>query len=225
MNKNVCYTCIFGNYEKIKDPKYISSNFDYICFTDNENLKSEKWKIIYVNNLNNIELKKRNRCLKALPHIILSNYEYSIYIDGSLQILDDLNIIKDNICKEHKLYTFKHPVRNCSYQEFFGCLYYKKDDPKRMYEQLLKYFSEGFPFNYGLAETCILCRYHNDDICKNIMNTWWNEINNHSNRDQLSLYYSLWKNNAKDYIHLFNDSEMKYIIKCFDYHNRYNHIL
>lgn len=222
MNKNVCYTSIFGNYESLKDPNIISSNFDYICFTDNNELKSNKWKIIYINNLK-MEPKKRNRLLKVLPHYILNKYDFSIYVDGSIHILDDLNIIKDNICKEHKLYTFKHPDRNCSYQEFFGCLYYKKDDPKRMYEQLLKYFSEGFPFNYGLSENCVLCRYHNDDICKNIMNTWWNEINNHSYRDQLSLYYSLWKNNAKDYIHLFNNDEMKYIYQCFNYNDRYIH--
>ena len=222
MNKNVCYTCIFGNYESLKDPNIISSNFDYICFTDNNELKSNKWKIIYINNLK-VEHKKRNRLLKVLPHYIFNKYDFSIYLDGSIHILDDLNIIKDNICKEHKLYTFKHPDRNCSYQEFFGCLYYKKDDPKIMYEQLLKYFSEGFPFNYGLSENCVLCRYHNDDICKNIMNTWWNEINNHSTRDQLSLYYSLWKNNAKDYIHLFNNDEMKYINQCFNYNDRYIH--
>lgn len=223
MNKNVCYTCIFGNYEGLKDPEYISSNFDYICFTDNENLKSEKWRIIYVNNLN-IESNKKNRILKILPHYMFGEYDFSIYVDGSIHILNDLNIIKDNICKEHKLYTFKHPDRNCSFQEFFACLKWKKDDPKRMYEQLLKYFSEGFPFNYGLAETCILCRYHNDNICKDIMNIWCDEVKNHSNRDQLSLYYSLWKTNNKDYIHLFDNKEMQYIYKCFDYYNRYYHI-
>ena len=224
MNKNVCYTCIFGNYESLKDPKYISSNFDYICFTDNENLNSDKWKIILCTSLN-FGNKKNNRCIKILTHIIFKQYDFSIYIDGSLQILDDLNIIKDNICKEHKLYLLPHPQRNCIYHEFFGCLQWNKDDPKIMYEQLNKYHNEGYPYNYGLSENTIICRYHNDKKCINIMNQWWNEILNGSYRDQLSLFYSIWKTNNKDYIHLFNDNEMKYIIKCFDYYNRYNHKL
>ena len=57
-----------------------------------------------------------------------------------------------------------------------------------------KYKQEGFPKNYGLPQTCIVFRYHNDESCKRLMKTWWEEIKNESHRDQLSFNYALWKN-------------------------------
>ena len=44
-NKNVCYTVIVGQYDSLKEPQYISDNFDYICFTDQTNFKSNVWDI------------------------------------------------------------------------------------------------------------------------------------------------------------------------------------
>ena len=224
MNTNVCYTCIFGDSDDLKEPKYINENFDYICFTDDKNLKSESWKIVYINNLNFGE-KKNSRYVKILPHLYLSQYEFSIYIDASLTCQDDLNLIKDNICKDKNcfIYLIPHHERNCIYHEFFGCLQWKKDDPQIMYNQLLKYHKENFPYNYGLSNNCIICRYHNDNRCIKLMQKWWNEILNGSHRDQLSLFYSIWKTKLKNNICVINSRNLYYIYKCFDYINSYYH--
>ena len=50
------------------------------------------------------------------------------------------------------------------------------------------------PHNYGLLETCVIARKHNLDICKKVMNDWWNEFMHTPRRDQLSLTYVLYKN-------------------------------
>ena len=34
MNKNVIYTCLTGNYDGLKQPKYIYDGYDYICFSN-----------------------------------------------------------------------------------------------------------------------------------------------------------------------------------------------
>jgi hypothetical protein len=43
--KIVCYTCITGSYDKLHDPLIVPSGIDFICFTNNSNLKSNIWKI------------------------------------------------------------------------------------------------------------------------------------------------------------------------------------
>ena len=53
------------------------------------------------------------------------------------------------------------------------------------------------------------------------MEFWWNEINKNSHRDQLSLFYSIWKLNCKNNIYVFNNNDMKYIKNTF--FCNYNH--
>ena len=56
MIKKCIYTAIIGDYDNL----YSSINnvktdgWNYICFTDNKNLKSDFWKIIYVNKPENL---------------------------------------------------------------------------------------------------------------------------------------------------------------------------
>ncbi len=45
--KIVVYTAIFGNYDALKIIPQQSVNADYVCFTDNPNLKSDQFEIIY----------------------------------------------------------------------------------------------------------------------------------------------------------------------------------
>ena len=75
MNKNVCYTCIIGNYDTLKDPKYITDNFDYICFTNNKNLKSNIWTIKYIDVSFNDKISqiKFQRYLKVNPQKVYIN--------------------------------------------------------------------------------------------------------------------------------------------------------
>lgn len=45
MNKKVIYTCITGGYEQLREPSFVNDDFDYICFADNESIKSNVWQI------------------------------------------------------------------------------------------------------------------------------------------------------------------------------------
>lgn len=86
-SKKVIYTCILGNYDELKEPKIIHKDFDYICFTDNETITSNVWKIINVtNDLNDLDIIRKQRAYKMLPHKFLKNYDFSIYIDGNIDL-------------------------------------------------------------------------------------------------------------------------------------------
>ena len=65
---------------------------------------------------------------------------------------------------------------------------------KQEVDKLIKrYRQDGFPAHWGLFETGVLVRKHNDPRCISLMETWWNEFYHGPRRDQLSLTYAMWK--------------------------------
>jgi hypothetical protein len=80
-------------------------------------------------------------------------------------------------------YTRKHPSRNCIYEEGNVVIRYGKDSVKSIDNQLSGYKKEGFPKNFGLVETAIIIRKHNDKQCIIIDNMWAKELVNKSHRD------------------------------------------
>lgn len=179
MNKNVVYTVITGGYDKLRK-HFDVDGYDFICFTDNENLKSDFWEIRYIpDELKELSDSKKNRCIKILPHKYLPEYDFSIYIDGNIDIKGDINEYVRNNCTPDNGYIFigKHPYgRNCIYDEAIALVDLKKDKKETMFEQVEGYKKEGFPKNYGLTQNSIIFRYHNNSECIKLMECWWNEV-------------------------------------------------
>ncbi len=195
-NKKVVYTCITGNYEPLDDPFVVSEGFDYICFTDSTSIKSDIWKIRPISiDLNGLPAVKKQRCIKINPHKYLKGYDLSVWVDGSVKLTKDLNEFIDKECSgEESVYIPRHPQRKCIYAEMTACIQIKKDTEANIAPQKRKYLKEGFPKNYGLVQSNIIIRRHNDPACIKLMETWWTEVRNGSHRDQLSFDYARWKN-------------------------------
>ena len=76
MEKICVYTCITGNYDDLKEVKIKEDNIDYICFTNNKELTSNSWKIIYIED-NSLDNHYLSRKIKMLGHpYIDENYDY-----------------------------------------------------------------------------------------------------------------------------------------------------
>lgn len=204
-NKKVIYTCITGEYDDVKEPTYITNGFDYVCFTDNMNMKSNIWRIkplpAEVDELSNV---KKQRYVKVNPHRVLDDgYELSIWVDGNVLVKGDLNKLLDTIdLSESSVFVPKHPSRDCIYREARAVISMKKDTAEHIDPQIKKYKDEGFPKEYGLLQSNILIRKHNEDDCKKLMDEWFEEIKNGSHRDQLSFNYIQWKNGDIKVIYL-----------------------
>jgi len=216
MNKKVIYTSIFGNYDTIREHLYVPEGYDLVLFTDSD-IKSTQWDVrkqipLYEDNARNA---KR---YKILPHRFLSDYDTSIYIDGSFVIKDDINILINKYLSTADAAFFDHNQqeeydrRNCIYKEAaailnFGAINMQrkpsrgklnyKDDPDIIQNQIQRYHSEGFPEELGLVIGGIILRNHNSLECIKTMEDWWSEIKYNSKRDQLSFNYIAWKNNFK----------------------------
>ena len=195
-NKKVIYTCITGEYDQLIEPSFINYDFDYICFTDNQNLKSEVWDIRPLpKETEGLTQIKKQRYVKINAHKILPEYDLSIWVDGNVSIKSDLNVFIGKVLKEDcSIYVPKHPQRNCIYDEVRPVISMKKDIPENVNPQIERYRKEGFPKGYGLLQSNIMLRKHNDKDCIRLMEDWSNEVINGSHRDQLSFNYCCWKN-------------------------------
>jgi len=195
-NNKVIYTCISGNYDSLIDPTYVTEGFDYICFTDNENFKSDIWDIRPLpKETEELSQVKKQRYVKINPHKLLPEYDISIWVDGNVSIKGDLNEFIDSVIKDDiSIYVPQHPSRNCIYAESKAVISMKKDKKENVEPQIKRYEEEGFPKNYGLLQSNILLRKHNESDCIRLMESWFEELKNNSHRDQLSFNYVLWKN-------------------------------
>ena len=215
MNKKlVVYTCIinpvepFGIYENYDSLKTNVSekNVDYICFTNNPELKSSQHKIVHID-IENDDPKKTQRKYKVLPHLFLKDYEYSLYIDGHISIKKPIYEKAMKLFNNGNFICRNHPKRNCIYEEAKVVIKIKKEKENIVNNQIKRYREVNFPKNYGLTAAGVMFRKHNEKDVINTLNTWWEEISENSYRDQLSFMYSVWKNKSK--INLFDENFFK----------------
>lgn len=195
--KIAIYTVSTGKYDDIKNPIFVDDNIDYYIFTE-QNLNSNSiWKKIDIpSKISQLPTLDQARFLKTHPHLFFKDYDYSIFIDGNIRITCDIKpLIYTMIQKNSIIGIHRHQVRDCIYSEANAIYAAGKANKKILNSQIKKYKKDGFPKKFGLFETNVVIRKHNDKECIKIMEDWWNEIEQWTKRDQLSFTYSLWKNN------------------------------
>lgn len=193
--KIAVYSCIIGRYDNVIEPLIQEENIDYIMFTDQIISKESVWKKVDVTSLSeyaklsSVEL---NRKIKMLPYDYLSKYDYTVYVDGNIQIVYGIRKIIEEM-GEASLGIHYHPTRDCIYDEGVSVIHYNKADPIEVIRQLDNYKKEGFPSHYGMMENSIIVRDNSDTCTENLMRAWWNEFEKYSTRDQFTLPYLMWK--------------------------------
>lgn len=195
MKDCVIYTAIVGGYDFLPQPKIVSDNCDYICFTNDSNKsKIGVWEIRKIPFIcrDNIRL---SRFVKLNPHRVFKNYKYSLWIDSNIQILDDYIYNQIEIAKKSGVLwgAIKHPDKNCIYVDARSCACGGNEGFFAIYNQCKFLRSEGYPDGNGLFENNIIFRDHNSKIIVKIDEQWWSIYLKYSKRDQLCLCYVFWK--------------------------------
>lgn len=209
--KKVVYTALIGNYDSIR--KIVKEDgYDYFMFTDNalDNVTTN-WTILKIedtlNYTNKIELTKKQRFYKILPHLFFQNYNLSIYIDTNFEIKGKLDYFLLRILTPNlSIYILEHPTISSINNEFEAVLYFKKELKSNVIKLKNRYKKENFTDNNGHAECCLIVRNHNNKNCIHFMEKWFNEVKKNSHRDQLSFNYIFWK---------IGNKHVKYISKKF----------
>lgn len=218
----------------VKVSRYLSSVFTFflskfrifVSKRDSKQPQSNIWDVRKVEKTFDDPVRNA-RMYKVLPHKYLSEYEYSVWIDGNLLVRGDVNeLIKKYLLKSNfamfdhnqhkkrwkKLFWVKNTedCRDCIYDEAKYLLEIMedgkyKDDPEVMKKQIERYRSEGYPEHNGLVVSMVVLRKHNEPDIIKVDEDWWNEIKNNSRRDQLSFNYVAWKNKLK-FVYMKGDS-------------------
>ena len=203
-NPNVIFTFILNNHDYLKEPSIISPGWDYLCFTDNFALKSNVWQIVHLNELDFIDFpqstKKRSMLIMILYYKFISKkYDIVISIGGQIKINCNLNdIIEETInSKKIDLSICRHPLRDCVYEEAEACKFYNKDSFNVIDMQMQRYRNDNYPEHAKLYSTGIMIRKNRSLRLKKVCILWSKELIEGSQRDQLSLNYSIWKTKFK----------------------------
>lgn len=187
----VIYTAITKGYDNLKSPQYIIPNAKYICFTDDETIKSDVWEI------RGVDGGVSDRMLKILPHRFLNEYETSIWVDANIQIIGDLSEYATKYQRNANVLFFPHGIRKCIYEEIAACIYLNKADKLELINQAMRYKMEGYPFDNNLLCGGCIVRNHNMTKIQNVMELWWKEYLQGAKRDQIGLPYVFWKENTE----------------------------
>lgn len=198
--KRCCiYTTITGGYDELRQPTFYNPSYDYICFCNEMPVGYDGvWEIRHFDT-QKYNAKMSSRIPKMMPDVLLPEYEYSLYIDANVDILDDFifnsidALIADNVIVGH----LDHVQRNCMYLEIDFCMLNGYDlflPLARMYWKLLK---EKYPYGAGLFENNVIFRKHNDPIVVKANRIWWDCYCRYSKRDQCSLMYAYWKTDIR----------------------------
>jgi len=181
------FTSITGGKDTLLEDKENKGKADFVAFLDTPYL-SPTWRV-QPNKKLFIDERRNSRIPKLLPHLFTTN-EYSIWIDGNIRLLKSPEELIAKHLKDHDIAVYKHPTRDCLYDEATKCAVKRLDDPEIIIEQVKAYEDIGFPKHIGLAECGIIFRRHTDKV-QEFNESWFAEYSRYSCRDQISFMYSL----------------------------------
>ena len=192
------YTCVFGNYDAVREPFCHPNNIDYYIITDQPVSADSAWKPIdlspYLGLLAQKTNVEKNRWFKMHPHEIFPDYNYSIYIDGNVVPVTDFTELVNRM-GEPGIAMFWHSYNNCVYQEAYYNRYSVKKISNEELEKHIAYLrQQKMPEDFGMTTCNVIVRDHRSELCRKLMDDWWHEFITHCRRDMISFPYVVWKN-------------------------------
>lgn len=175
----------------------ITSSKDYLVEQDRFDVKhlayldapysSETWEIREAPSVFT-DPRRNSRIPKLLPHLY-TDTEYSVWIDGNMSLTKSPVELAERYLKDHDIALFKHPKRDCVYDEAIRCATSNLDDPETIIKQVTRYELSGYAKHKGLCECGFILRKHTPKVIE-FNNYWFAEYANGSVRDQISFMYA-----------------------------------
>lgn len=213
-------TFIFGkDYEILREPIIPDPDAEYICITDNPNLKSKNWKII----VDDQGIKEDNyegnnttlrRVFKAKYHWMdYCSTDNCFRVDGSIEIVGSLKPLLTQISGD--ILFCVHPDRKNGKKEYDAWIILRGLDP--IYREFyLDETSDDIESNMQLIECTFIFSRKTEDTLK-----FWNEfydfyINSEKFTDRLDqVWLSYFLYNYKKYIHITWCTRNIYMLNYF----------
>lgn len=199
-NKRIAFfTFITKDYDELHQPLVIDENVDYFVISDNRinDLGVYRWidvKAVVPDTIRGSFM--QNRYCKMHGAEIFKDYDYSIYLDGSLQIAGDIISYLEQVGKTG-IALYLNETCTCIYETAILITLVGRCDFELARRQMNFYATEGMPLDYGLLCGGYIFRDNRNDLGNELMNLWWEEYQKWPTRDQLCLTYVMWKMGLK----------------------------
>jgi hypothetical protein len=217
--KVAIYTVNFGNYRNEtnninKKNHYYDKDIDYYLFTDNNDIKSENWKIILVPLKKKLDFMDKNRhtakYYKWIRPDILKKYDIIIYIDT--KALWGLKFTKEKIIKlfnnknKHNIYFLKHPERSNPIQELKKTIKCNKEN-KTNYKKFKKIL-KSINFKSKLPDSAIRIYRNTNKNFKLLKQVYNKELKFKLRRDQNCINYVFYLNKKESILVFFKPKHL-----------------
>lgn len=196
MSKRVAiYTSITGGYDHLLQPHVLSDEYDFICFVGRGEKRAEHdgvWEI------RELEFEAESpqlvsRYAKMHPHLLLPEYEASVWIDGNIEILDGslYEAARLKLASGETYCGVPHPSRDCVYAEAKKCRDMRYISYPRLLVIWATLFLHGVPRHAGMMENNLIFRRHLDPVIVRFDELWWERVMHFCRRDQLSFLWTV----------------------------------
>ncbi len=160
---------------------------DYFAFSNTE-ISCPGWVVNKAIEFSSDPIFKNRRnakIYKVLPFLFIQGYDYYIWLDSTHKLEQEPEQIIKTYLKHNDVAVFKHPERNCLYEEGRLVKELGFDHPNLIDEQLQFYRELNYPQNNGLYELPVRIQ-RNNEITQKMGLMWWEQICMFSSRDQIS---------------------------------------
>lgn len=181
MKSTAIYTVLIGNGDTLLPP-IVESDADYVCFTD-QDITCKPWQIVKVESSRPaVQHAKR---YKMMPHWYFPDYKESVWVDANM-------IAKKPLVVRNDMAFYRHPTRDCVYQESKEVVRQRLVEPEVVRKQMKQYRKDSYPDHNGLIAGYVIYRRHNDPRVIAFCEAWYRECNRWCWRDQLSANKVAW---------------------------------
>jgi len=179
--KIVVLTAITADRDSLKETQN-TRGADFVAFCDRP-LVSKTWGIRPACDLFRDPVRNA-KIHKILPQLFFPEYDYSLWIDGTLELADPVPLLIERYLENCEAVFGQHPVHRSLADETEACEREVLDNPAIVHAQLAEQAPGKSGDVFPLASAIL--RRHTKNVAR--FNTvWWAAICRWSRRDQLSL--------------------------------------
>ena len=187
LGRVVVVTAIFGGRD-VPIPAPRNDVDEYVMFTDGPG--ADGWRVVRQDAGEDPRLAARQVKTLALE---LVHGDVVVWVDGRIEVTAlPLKPLLRQALRDTVVAGFPHPWRARVAEEARECGDLGLAPKAALQAQLEAYQAAGFADDAGLWNTMVLARRHSPEA-RALGRAWWDEIQRHTVRDQVSLPYLLWR--------------------------------
>lgn len=178
--RKLVYTVITGDYDTLRPIKR-EKGFDYVCLTDNPNIRKNGWDLQIIEKTPNPLIQQRG--IKIFSYF--RNYDLTIYMDANFRVYRPLSELIANYYRGGFL-TCKHDSRNLISEEMKRVLEVGKCNKGNIELVKLIMTRNNIPDDCGMYASGFIVRDNSNEVI-DLEKKWYDLLINSSYRDQLTL--------------------------------------